>query len=165
MGYAELWKDEGQFCPQGGLVHGDDRGVLSAWVQVLCENSIRIEFMTRSTAEGEDLPPTRSAPTRSTAKGAVSPVRNQGQGETCWANQSDRVEGAMVAVGGAETIDLLSPQYLEDCMNIPCANSSGTPDNAFGMDFQAPRRQHTHTIRTHTLTRLHFLGSTTAVPL
>jgi|TARA_B110000091_G_scaffold137627_1_gene147165 hypothetical protein len=34
-------------------------------------------------------------------------------------------------VGGVKTLTPLSPQYLEDCMNIPCANSSGTPDNAF----------------------------------
>ncbi len=64
--------------------------------------------------------------------GAVSLVRNQGQGETCWAfSTAGSVEGAMVAVGGAKTVQSLSPQYLEDCMNIPCANSSGTPDNAF----------------------------------
>ena len=65
-------------------------------------------------------------------KGAVSPVRDQGQGETCWAfSTAGAIEGAAVAVGGAAKMTPLSPQYLEDCMDIPCANSSGTPDNAF----------------------------------
>ena len=65
-------------------------------------------------------------------KGAVSPVRDQGQGETCWAfSTAGSVEGAMVAVGGAKAVAPTSPQYLIDCMGIPCANSSGTPDNAF----------------------------------
>ena len=66
------------------------------------------------------------------AHGAVSPVRNQGQGETCWAfSTAGAVEGAMVVKGGAKTLIPVSPQYWIDCMNVPCANSSGTPDNAF----------------------------------
>ena len=48
-------------------------------------------------------------------KGAVSPVRDQGQGETCWAfSTAGAIEGAAVAVGGAKALTPLSPQYLED---------------------------------------------------
>jgi tripeptidyl-peptidase I len=97
-------------------------------------------FLTRSTPHGATFPYQQAAARAGgvadavdwRAKGAVSQVRNQGQGETCWAfSTAGSVEGAMVAVGGADAIEPLSPQYLEDCMDIPCANSSGTPDNAF----------------------------------
>merc|ERR1711871_404446 len=64
-------------------------------------------------------------------KGAVSPVRNQGQGETCWAfSSAGAVEGARVASGGQKLVPL-SPQELIDCMSIDCSDSDGTMDNAF----------------------------------
>lgn len=65
-------------------------------------------------------------------KGATSPVRNQGQGETCWAfSTAGAVEGAAIAVGGLSGLTPLSVQYLIDCMGIDCSDSSGTPDDAF----------------------------------
>jgi len=65
-------------------------------------------------------------------KGATSPVRNQGQGETCWAfSTAGAVEGAPVALGKQTSLTALSVQYLVDCMGIDCSDSSGTPDNAF----------------------------------
>ena len=71
------------------------------------------------------------------AAGAVSPVRNQGQGETCWAFSAvGAVEGARVASGGAPLI-ALSPQELIDCAATPggspqdCSDSSSTMNEAF----------------------------------
>merc|ERR1711871_747801 len=65
-------------------------------------------------------------------KGAVSPVRNQGQGETCWAfSAAGAIEGARVASGAVKDITPLSVQELIDCMGIQCSDGSGTMDNAF----------------------------------
>jgi cathepsin L len=52
-------------------------------------------------------------------------------GETCWSfSTAGAVEGAIVAIGKG-SLTPLSNQYLIDCMEIQCSDSSGTMNDAF----------------------------------
>ena len=65
-------------------------------------------------------------------QGAVSEIRNQGQGETCWAfSAAGAIEGARVASKAVKSMTPLSVQELIDCMEIQCSDGSGTMDDAF----------------------------------